>query len=103
VAVEREALLGPWLHAHEEDTGAEQVFRRPSHPFPRSRGRSGFELLPDGALVERGPGPTDAPTEGRGTWELQADELVLRGAGGLRTLVVVAAEGDRLVVRPHAS
>jgi hypothetical protein len=99
VAVERDALLGRWVHAHEEDAGNEQVFRRASHPFPPSRGRSGFELLPDGGLVERGPGPTDAPVEARGTWELRGGDLVLRGEAGLRSLRILAAEPDRLVVR----
>ena len=101
MAVEREAVLGHWVRAPEEEGARAQVFRPASHPLPPARGRYGFELREDGGLVERGPGPVDAPVESTGTWELRGDALVLRGAGGVRVLRVAAAEPDRLLVEPE--
>jgi hypothetical protein len=89
-----------WVHSHEEDTDGEQVFRPASYDFPPSRGRSGFDLRPDGSYGESAPGPTDRPEESEGTWELNGDVLELRGPGGsTQKLAVVSAEPDRLVVR----
>jgi hypothetical protein len=101
VTVERSALQRHWVHSHEEDSGEEQVFRPASYAFPRSRGRSALDLRADGSYGESGPGPTDRPEEtGGGTWELDGDVLKLQTAGGgTRTLKVVSAEPDRLVVR----
>ena len=93
------ALEGTWIRSSEEDSPGERVYRDPEYSFPPARGRESFELRPGGVLVERGPGPTDIPVEGRGTWELRGDELVLRGEEGERTLVLVAVEPDRLVAR----
>ncbi len=98
--VERGAIVGRWVHAHEEDEAGAQVFRPASHPLPPARGRQGFELRQDGGLVERHPGPVDVPVESSGSWELRGDELVLRGEGGVRVLRITAAEPDRLVVEP---
>jgi hypothetical protein len=99
VAFDREALEGRWVHAYEEDTSDELVFRPASHPLPPSRGRESFELRGDGTLVERAPGPADAPVEATGTWELRGDKLVLRGSRGERALRVASVRRDRLAVR----
>src|SRR5207247_2415788 len=71
--VTRDALYGRWTHAHEEDTSDSRVYRRPSHPFPPSRGRDSFELKPDGTMVEHAIGPTDRSVRREGTWELRLD------------------------------
>jgi hypothetical protein len=97
--VEREAVLGAWVRSHEEDGAADRVYRRPDYPFPPARGRESLELRTDGTLAEGLPGPTDVPEEAAGTWELAGDELRLRSGAGDRTLAIVAAEPDRLVVR----
>ena len=98
--IDTAALHRKWIHSHEEDTGDEQVFRPASYGFPPSRGRSGLDLHPDGSYGETAPGPTDRPEESDGTWELKGDVLELRGPdGSTRTLEVVSAEPDRLVVR----
>ena len=100
-AYREEALHGRWVHSHEEDTDGEMVFRPPTHRFPPSRGRTSFELRPDGTYLERSPGPVDVPEESTGSWSLEGDRLIL-GAEGDRpghAWEVASLEGDRLVVR----
>jgi hypothetical protein len=77
------------------------VFRPATHPFPPSRGRTSFELRPDGTYVESSPGPVDAPDESRGQWSLEGDRLVLGAEGDLpgHAWEITTAEDDRLVVR----
>jgi hypothetical protein len=97
----REQLLHRrWIHSHEEDTEGRMVFRPAGFDLPPSRGRTSFELRPDGVLVEGGPGPDDRPTESAGTWELGGDDrLTLRSRGREpRTLAIESVEDDRLVV-----
>ena len=95
-------LIGHWVHSHEEDSPTEMIFRPARFNFPRSRGRTSFELQP-GALIDHGVGPGDAATETRGTWSVSADgQLSLfHGAGKkpARVLKIVSAQKDRLVVR----
>jgi hypothetical protein len=79
------------------------VFRPASFSFPRSRGRTSFELLSGGKLVDHGFGAGDATTETRGTWEQQPDgTLALYHDDSKepdRVLKIVKAERDRLVVQ----
>jgi len=80
VAADEERFLpGRWVHSHEEDTESEMVFRPATHPFPPSRGRTSFELRPDGTYVQTSPGPVDIPEESTGLWSLQGNRLVLGG------------------------
>jgi hypothetical protein len=74
-----------WLHAFEESTDDELVFRPEGYPLPLARGRIELELGPGGSFVARAPGPVDVPVETdelRG-WEVASvseDRLVLRRA-----------------------
>ncbi len=98
----REEVCGRWVHAHEEDTGDEMVFRPAGTDLPPARGRLAFELRADGSFAEAGLGASDAPEEASGSWALDGDVLTLsEGAsqGVPREMEVVAAEPDRLVVR----
>ena len=90
-----------WVHSHEEDTDAEQIFRPASYAFPPSRGRSALDLRLDGSYEQGAPGPTDRPERvGEGTWELEGDTLKLSAAdGSTRVLKIASASPDRLVVR----
>jgi hypothetical protein len=103
VAVSRDLLHGRWLHAYEEDTEDEMVYRPADSGLPPARGRAGLELRPDGTFSELGPGPDDRPTETPGRWELQDDDtlVVETGAegGGRRDLRITAADGGAIVVR----
>ena len=89
-----------WVHSHEEDTDKEMVFRPAAFEFPPSRGRTSFELKPDGALLEGGIGPTDRPVETQDTWELEDDRLLLRRdpSETPRVMRIASVEDERLVV-----
>jgi hypothetical protein len=94
------ALRGQWVHAHEEDTESELVYRPASYSLPPSRGRSALDLRADGSYVESSPGPTDRPEQTSGTWALEDDRLTLRShEGSTRLLSIASAEPERLVVR----
>ena len=94
--IDRGALVGRWLHSHEEDTDEAQVFRPGDFDFPPARGRDGFELRADGTSLELRPGPADQPEQAEGSWKLEGDRLTV----GERELELVSAEPERLVARP---
>ncbi len=99
--IEPGVLSQRWLHSHEEDTGREMVFRPDTYDFPPSRGRSGFELRPDGSATVLGIAPTDAPEEREGTWILESgNQLVVHTPALQQTqkLTVVSGQKDRLVI-----
>ena len=93
--IDASALAQGWLHAHEEDTGDTMVFRPSSFKLGPSRGRTGFELRPNGTLIEHGIGPTDQRTQTPGRWRLDGDTLKLGG----QTMKVVSVAPNRLVLR----
>ena len=95
-------MCGRWVHAHEEDTEDEMVFRPAGTDLPPARGRLAFELREDGSFAESGYGATDVPDEASGSWELEDDTITLsEGAtqGVPRQMEVVAASQERLVIR----
>jgi hypothetical protein len=89
------ALCRHWVHSHEEDSDTEMVFRPASYKFPPARGRKGFELKPDGTLIDHGIGPTDRRTKSKGKWKLEGEELRV----GERAMKIVGIDRQRLVVR----
>ncbi|MCA1682898.1 MAG: hypothetical protein LC685_02725 [Actinobacteria bacterium] len=102
MAAGREDVLhGRWVRSHEEESDGEMVFRPSTHAFPPSRGRSSFELRPDGSYVERSPGPVDRPVESTGSWSLEGERLVLRAEGDRagHAWEIVTAGSDRLVLK----
>jgi hypothetical protein len=96
-----DAVVGHWVHSHEEDTDEEMVYRPASYPFPPARGRTSFELRPDGSYVERSPGPVDVPVESQGSWTLEGGRLFLGAEGGRpgQAWEVTAAAADRLALK----
>ena len=101
--IEKGALPQRWVHSHEEDSDTEMVYRPASYKFPPSRGRSSFELRPDGTVLESSPGPSDRSEHSQGTWRLDAGKnlVIDQGSGGQgsRVLKLVSAGRDRLVVK----
>jgi hypothetical protein len=92
-----------WVHAYEEDTPTEAVYRPAHYHLPRSRGRTGFELRPDQTVTNVGIGPTDRPEETAGSWELEEDDVptvrIRLHTGETQQLPILSVEKDRLVVR----
>jgi hypothetical protein len=96
------ALHGRWLRSTEEDTCSEIVYRPQSHPFPASRGRDGFELRPDGTVVQVSAGPADLPTRRHGRWRLVGDALHLQFEGdrpSTSVLELTDASPSRIAVK----
>lgn len=65
-----------WFHSHEEDTTDVKVFRPRAFAFPRSRGRSGFELRPGGELIYYAIAPADGTDEVEGRWSYAEPRLI---------------------------
>lgn len=105
MALPDDRLCKRWVHSHEEDSGEEMVFRPGSFDLPPARGRRAIELRADGGYVEAFPGPVDVPEEAGGRWSLEGDRLTLHPEGDRaeETWRVVAAEEDRLRLRPVES
>jgi hypothetical protein len=95
-------LVGRWFHSFEEDSDAMLTFRSAEFRFPPSRGRTGFDLRADGTMLAIGIGPTDKPTETKGTWRLMPGNIldfdVPVGPTAARSFRIVALERERLVV-----
>jgi len=89
------------VHAHEEDTPGQAVFRPDTYPMPPSRGRTGYEFGPAGQLVKRGPGPTDRRTAVSGTWTIDPHGYVTIRIPGHpdEVLHIERLEADRLILR----
>src|SRR5262249_37743396 len=102
--IDQSRLARAWVHSREEDTATTTVYRPEDYPFPPARGRNGFELRPDGSLVEEGPGPTDRTHHQAGTWRLNGDclELTVPGRSAPTVLRIEALDRDRLVVSKAA-
>ncbi|GAA4062557.1 hypothetical protein [Actinomadura miaoliensis] len=94
-----------WLHSHEEDHGDVRVYRPADFPFPRSRGRHGFELRDDGTAVEHYSGPDDRPRTRTGRWRAETPDRVRLSFPGERpretTLEILESSPDRLLVIPR--
>lgn len=95
-------MSGRWVHAHEEDTEVEMVFRPAGTDLPPARGRMAFELRADGTFAETGLGATDVPEEATGTWVVEGDTITLSAGatqGVPRQMDVVTVDEERLVIQ----
>ena len=95
-------LCRRWVHAREEDTATEQVYRPADFPLPPSRGRSGFEFLKDGTFKRIGIGATDISDVKQGVWEIDnatADRLRLKLDGPPQSLEIKDLDQNRLTVK----
>ena len=97
--VRRDALKGRWLRAPEFDSPEGRVYI-PDRGAP-SRPRAALELLEDGSFLETKIGATDRRAIRSGRWQLDGDSLRLLGeeAGSSRTIEVIDATPDRLVIK----
>jgi hypothetical protein len=70
-------IFGHWTHSHEEDEEDVVAFRHHDFPFPRSRGRDGFELTEDGTIVLDEIARTDGIQQVEGTWHAETATTIL--------------------------
>lgn len=93
------------MHAHEEDTADEMVFRPVGTDLPPSRGRMAFDLRADGTFAETGLGASDVPEEATGSWLVEGEVITLsEGATQSvpRRMDVVSADDERLVIHKRS-
>ncbi|MFI0366920.1 hypothetical protein ACH35V_03520 [Actinomadura sp. 1N219] len=96
-------VTGSWVHAFEEDTPAEAVYRPADRPFPPARRpRRRIEFRPDGTYTERRPARDDRLNEVEGRWDAQGtDQIAVTfpdGSGSPFALTVLSRTEDRLVL-----
>jgi hypothetical protein len=95
-------LHGRWVHAREEDTPTEQVYRRAGAPLPPSRGRSGLEFDADGTFKRIGIGATDISSVTQGEWRVdpaKAGRVQVEAGGAPQSLEIQSLDSDRLTVK----
>jgi len=89
-----------WVHLHEQDSAAGEVYVPEDGPVPLSRRpRQRLELQPDGAATVYHGGPDDRPTPTAARWSREDDHLVVRTETGNATLRIVERSPSRLVIR----
>ncbi len=99
--IDEAALIGHWIHSHEEDRDGQMIFRRQGFAFPRARGRAAFELQPGHVMMDRPIAPSDGNLGKEGRWTLNAGtDLCLSSSAkaAARVLQIITAEPDRLVL-----
>ncbi len=95
-------LFGHWVHSHEEDRAGEEVDRPLGWRFPLARGRSAFEIKPDGEFVEHGPGPVYVSVANKGRWQaVTADRISVSLSGGKSYELHVSSVGPGLLKVRH--
>ena len=99
--IDEKLLERGWLHAHEEDTPEQRVFRPDNYPLPPSRGRTGYEFRPGGLVMKRVPGPTDRHTSAQGTWTINSEgRVTIRIPGAPEEVIDIdVLTADRLVTK----
>ena len=101
-SISKADLYGHWVHAHEEDTATEMVFRPASHPLPRARGRTGLELHADQTCDYLGIARDDRPETSGGTWRFDEHSATLSidlPDGTHQVYGVVSVKKDKLILK----
>ena len=100
ITVDPALLVGQWAHAHEEDKGAERVFRPANSAFPPSRGRRVLDIQADGVLGGGRPGPSDKTALTPGRWSVSEDGSITLSQDGEKQerYRVRSQQVDRLVL-----
>jgi hypothetical protein len=107
VLTDEQNLVGTWLHAHEEDTGTEKVYRPAGFDFPPARGRRGYAFNPDHTGACIGIAARDGTMRTSCTWRLRnsggGHEIeVTFDDGRHEILPLVSVDRERLVLRTPA-
>jgi hypothetical protein len=74
-----------WLHAPDESSEDELVFRPDGYPLPPARGRTVLDVADDGSFSAQAPGPVDVPVptselDGWTVASIEPDRVTLRRA-----------------------
>jgi hypothetical protein len=107
VAADEKILVGTWLHAHEEDTETEAVYRPADFDFPPARGRRGYEFRPDHTGAYIGIAARDGSARTPCKWRLRKKGAGLEigltfDDGRKEVLRVTSLDNERLVLRKPA-
>jgi hypothetical protein len=96
-----ETVFKRWIHSREEDSPGIQVYRPPSYSFPASRGRTGFEISPDGGFLRIDIGAADGQRGIRGQWRVEPDQRVhiTYGDGREEILTIISVDDEVLKIR----
>jgi hypothetical protein len=95
-------LYRRWMHSYEEDSGSEVVYRSSPFRFPRSRGRTGFEIRADGTVTISGIAATDGPATTEGKWRIEGGNTLIftnRRAEPIQVFHILSLDSDRLIIR----
>jgi hypothetical protein len=97
------AVIGHWVHSHEEDGEGVKVYRLSGYHFPPARGRAGFEIKKGGVFIDHPIAPADGNESVEGTWKLGRDgKLTVTFADKERkalTFKVVSCDGKVLKIK----
>jgi hypothetical protein len=95
-------LHGQWVHAHEEDSPTERVYRPAGFPLPPARGRSGLQFDKDGTFKRIGIGATDISNVQVGVWQIdrtKAGSVRVEVDGEPQTLEIKDLEQERMTIK----
>lgn len=99
-AINREAIVGAWVHSFEEDTSEESVYRPKGFSFNRARGRREFHLNPDGKILDNSPGRADLPEPVSGDWNVaDAQVSIYYLDGSEEQFSIKEVTPEKLVIR----
>ena len=88
-----------WVHLHEQDSAAGDVYAPEDGPVPLSRRpRQRLELRPDGSATLYTGGADDRPTPTAARWSNEGDHMVVRTDSGNAVLRIVEKSPTRLVI-----
>lgn len=90
----KQQLLGAWVHAHERDGPGGKVFVDAGEKLPPSRGRQRLTFLDDGRFEEGRPGADDRAVQAAGTYELDGKRLVLHRSGFAAAVFEASCSAD---------
>jgi hypothetical protein len=96
-------LFARWVNSHEEDEADLKVYRPYGTKFPPARGRTGFEIRPNGEFVQYGIAPTDGSRQVMGHWEIvDANTFQVTFGDPQRQpllFTIVACDEEKLLIR----
>ncbi len=107
MTADEKTIVGTWLHAHEEDSETETVYRPADFDFPPARGRRGYEFRPDHTGSYIGIAARDGAARTPCKWRLRKKRRVLElelsaDDGRTEVLRVASLDKERLVLRKPA-